>query len=219
MIRLVLLLCSAVLLAASGVTHRIWSGTWSINNQPQVFAERLTQVPTSIRDWYGSDTKVDTKQMEHAEAVGWLSRRYVQRGTGAEVSVFIICGRPGPVSVHTPDICYGGLGFQVAGSIKPHHYDGEEQTNTPPADFFWANFEKTDAVVPQHLRIYWSWKAGPGWRAPKNQRMTFGGEKALYKLYIVYRPAPGAQLKEHDPCLDFMNDFLPVVEKTLSPAS
>lgn len=217
MIRLVLLLGSAVLLAASGVSHRIWTGTWNFNNEPNVFAERLGHVPLEVRDWIGADTKVDAQQMKDAEAAGYLSRRYVQRGSGAEVSFFMICGRPGPISVHTPDICYGGLGFQVVGAKNRYHFGGKEETLS--SDFIWANFEKPDMVAPPRMRIYWAWKAGPGWQAPKNPRMTLGGEKALYKLYLVYRPAPGTELKEHDPCQEFMKDFLPILETTLSPAS
>src|SRR5262249_3307878 len=145
-----------------------------------------------------------------------LNRRYVHRN-GAEVTVFMICGRPGPVSVHTPDICYGGLGFHVVGSQNRYPIEGSGAM--PPADFIWAHFEKPVALSPVHLRIYWTWKAGPGWQAPKDPRLTFGGAPALYKLYITCRPAPGSEKSDEDPCRDFMRDFLPEVEKVLSPAS
>jgi hypothetical protein len=219
MLRLLLLPSAAVLLVASGVTHRLWTGEWNVSNEPATSAARLANVPTTIGEWEGADTAVDAKQLAQAEAVSYLSRRYLKRGgTGAEVSAFIICGRPGPVSVHTPDICYGGIGFQIVGSQNQYHVAGDAQT--PSADFIWANFEKTDVVSPGRLRIYWTWKSGPGWQAPSNPRMKFGGAAALYKLYLVYRPAPGAAFTDDDdPCREFMKDFLPELEKALSPAS
>jgi Protein of unknown function (DUF3485) len=217
MIRLVMLLSAALLLAASGVSHRLWTGVWKVSNEPAESAARLADVPTIVGDWVGADTDVDKQQLDRAEAAGYLSRRYLQRRTGAEVSVFIICGRPGPIAVHTPDVCYGGLGFQVVGATHRYQYSGDAET--PPADFIWANFEKHDVVAPPTLRIYWAWKSGRGWRAPSNPRMTFGGASALYKLYLIYRPAPGAALNDHDPCQDFMSDFLPELEKALSPVS
>jgi hypothetical protein len=74
-------------------------------------------------------------------------------------------------------------------------------------------------VTPARLRIYWAWKAGRGWQAPANPRLTFGAAPALYKLYLVYHAAPGIALPEHDPCEDFLHDLLPELEKALSPAS
>lgn len=217
MLRNLPILCTLVLLIASGVSNRLWTGTWKFSDEPGRSASRFADVPSSIGEWVGADLEVDTKQLERAEAVGYLCRRYIHRATGAEVSVFILCGRPGPISVHPPTICYQGIGFQVAG--KEAHYNVDGDADTPSADFYWANFVKPDPALPEQLRIYWAWKAGRGWQAPKYARFTFGGAQALYKMYITCRAAPGADLPDRDPCQDFMRDFLPELEKALSPAS
>jgi hypothetical protein len=217
MFRILSGLIAVVLLAASGVSHRIWTGAWSVSGEPALSASRLPALPATLGDWVGVDTEVDGKQLAQAEAAGYLARRYVQRRSGAEVSLFIICGRPGPVSVHTPDICYGGIGFRLAGAES--HYRAEGNADTPSAEFITGNFVKPDPALPQNLRIYWGWKAGSGWRAPANPRMTFGAVPALYKMYLVYRPLPGVELPQRDPCQDFLRDLLPELEKTLSPAS
>lgn len=217
MLRILPVFGAFVLLAASGVSHRLWMGTWNMTGEPGISAARLANVPSSVGDWVGADLKVDDRQLARAEAVGYVCRRYVQRRTGAEVAVFLICGRPGPISVHPPTICYQGLGFQVAGS--PARYNVEADAGASSATFFWANFTKSDSATPEQLRIYWAWKAGNGWQAPELPRLTFGGAQALYKLYITYRAAPGADLPDHDSCQDFMRDFLPDLERALSPAS
>lgn len=217
MFRILSVFGAVVLLTASGVSHRLWLGTWNVTGEPGISAARLADVPSSVGDWVGADLKVDDRQLARAEAVGYLCRRYVQRRTGAEVSVFLICGRPGPISVHPPTICYQGLGFQVVGS--PARYNTESDAEASRATFFWANFTKADVATPEQLRIYWGWKAGSAWQAPDYPRLTFGGAQALYKLYITYRAAPGGDLPDHDPCQDFMRDFLPDLERALSPAS
>lgn len=217
MLRILPIVSAFVLLAASGVSHRLWTGSWTVSDEPGLSAARLAEVPATIGDWAGADQVVDARQLARAEAAGYLSRRYIQRRTGAEVSVFIICGRPGPVAVHTPDICYAGIGFQIVGKPEPYQVEGDG--DTPSASFFRGNFEKADPATTARLRIYWAWKAGPGWKAATHPRLTFGGLPALYKLYLVYRPVPGAELPEHDPCQDFMHDLLPELEKVLSPAS
>jgi hypothetical protein len=217
MSRILMILGAFGLLGASGVSHRLWTGAWDVSGEPGISAARLNDVPSSLGDWVGVDQEVDERQLTRAEAAGYLARHYVQRRTGAEVSVFIICGRPGPVSVHTPDICYGGIGFRVEGGEKRYQFEGDAEA--PPAQFVVANFVKSDPITPSRLRIYWGWKAGSGWRAPDHPRLTFGGAPALYKMYLVYRPLPGAELPEHDPCEDFMRDLLPELEKVLTPAS
>lgn len=217
MLRILPLVCAFVLLAASGISHRLWTGSWTLSDEPGLSAARLAEVPASIGDWVGADQEVDARQLARAEAVGHLARRYVQRRTGEQVSLFLICGRPGPIAVHTPDICYGGIGFRVADKPAQHHVEGDAER--PAAAFLRANFVKADPVAPVRMRIYWTWKEGRGWKAPANPRLTFGAAPALYKLYLVYRAAPGAELPEHDPCQDFLRDLLPELEKALSPAS
>jgi hypothetical protein len=218
MIRLVLILSAAALLAASGFSHRLWTGEWNVSNEPGESASRLAKVPEEIGEWVGKDSPINEswkQQMARAEAVGYLSRHYVNRRTSADVEALIICGKPGPISVHTPDVCFAGIGFKI-GSLNEYHFEGTEQT--PAADFYWANFENFDPAMPARLRIYWGWKAGAGWKAPTTPRVTIGSAAALYKLYLIYRPEPGAELQEQDPCKEFMDHFLPELERTLSPA-
>jgi hypothetical protein len=217
MLRILPALCAFLLLAASGITHRLWTGAWTVSNEPETSAARLAKVSLSLGDWEGIEVDMDSRQLAQAEAVGYLSRRYIHRRSGAEVSVFIICGRPGPIAVHTPDICYGGIGFKPI--KKETQYKVEGNADSPEAEFFKADMSKPDPVTPDQLRIYWGWKAGHGWQAPANPRLKFGGSPALYKLYVVYHPASGSQLPEHDPAEDFMHDLLPELEKVLSPAS
>lgn len=217
MLRILPIVSAFVLLSASGVSHRLWTGSWTFTGEPGLSAARLANVPLKIGDWDGVDVEVDARQLARAEAAGYLARRYVDRRSGAEVSVFIICGRPGPVAVHTPDICYSGLGFHL--DDKPESYQVKGDADTPAATFFRGDFVKSDAVAPARLRIYWTWKGGPGWNASTHPRLAFGSLPALYKLYVTYRPVPGAELPKQDPCQDFLHDLLPNLEKALSPAS
>ena len=64
------------------------------------------------------------------------------------VGVLLLCGRPGPVSVHTPDLCFPGAGFQEAG----------EPTRCPipgsPGDRFWVRHFRKAAAVPVHFRPF-----------------------------------------------------------------
>src|SRR5207248_10835164 len=98
----------AVVLAA-GLVHGLWSDRWGDNRDLEAAAARLRQVPRRVGEWQGHDKAIEADRVARAEAVGYLHRTYAGPG-GQAVSVVLLCGRFGPLSVHTPDVCYGGGG-------------------------------------------------------------------------------------------------------------
>jgi hypothetical protein len=138
----------------------------------------------------------------------WL--RYVQRGTGKAVNLLLVCDRPGPVSIHTPDVCYGAGGYRMANQTKFSPKGGQ------PAEFFTALFRKTSASEQSCLRIFWGWNVGQGWQASDDPRTTFAGAAALFKLYLI-REVQATDAIEDDPCIDLMRQLLPELHQTLFP--
>src|SRR5436305_14462199 len=99
---------------------------------------------------------------------GYLMRSYVNRRTYGSVQVLIICGAPGPTSVHTPDVCYRGAGFSMQGQAVRHI---EKRKNAvTPVELWTADFHRSQGLLTQHLRIYWTWSAKGEWVAPGNPR-------------------------------------------------
>lgn len=209
-------LCALALLLGSGVVNRLWTGAWVRSNEPAESAARLDRIPAIVGDWDGQALQVDQKQFEVAEAVGHLVRRYVHRRTGQEVIVYLLCGRPGPISQHTPDVCFTGGGWELDG--KPSYYTTEASSTAPAAEFLQAAMSKPlPGGLSDRVRVYWSWKASGSWRAPRFQRLAFGAAPALYKLYLIRILPAGEKEGPNDPCREFMTDFLPALEKALSP--
>ena len=142
-------------------------------------------------------------------------RRY-EAPDGSAVTMMIVCGLPGPTSVHTPEICYAGAGYEPA--------TDRTKVTLPrplgPGDEFWTtDFLKQDTTTPEYLRIFHAWSVDGRWRASSNPRLDFGGSRALYKMYVV-RPMPRIDGKpEDDLSLAFMRSFLPEVAKAIRPAS
>ena len=119
MLRMLPALCALALLIASGAVHRWWAGSWSTSEEPAASAARLEDVPRTIADWDGQSQEINPRELEIAEVAGHLLRHYVRQGTHEAVTVLIVCGRPGPISVHTPDVCFSGQGFEMVGE-KTH---------------------------------------------------------------------------------------------------
>src|SRR5262249_23209931 len=104
----------AVLLC--GVVHGFWTDRWGVAGNPAEAAARLTEIATELEDWQSRDLDLDQRQL--GPVSGYLHRRYVNRRTGDAVTLFMICGRPGPISIHTPDVCYGASGYEVGVPAK-----------------------------------------------------------------------------------------------------
>src|SRR5205823_5812633 len=98
----------AVAIAAvlvTGVVHGFWTGRFDFTEGVSGAVERARTAALDLPTWEGSALDVhsggDTSTVHH------LFRRYVHRESGREIMVLLVCGRPGPVSIHTPDACYG----------------------------------------------------------------------------------------------------------------
>ena len=143
---------------------------------------------------------------------GSLLRRYVNPD-GAALTLLIVCGRPGPISVHTPDICYAGAGYLLKEEASRFTVP-----TAPPAQFWVGDFRNVSPVPKPPLRILWSWNGGSGWLAPDAPRLTFAPRPYLYKAYVVRdMNQTNAPPIESDPSVEFLRAILPVLETTLTP--
>lgn len=216
MTRALPLLVAIPLIVSFGIGEGYWSNRWGTSREVEQAAARLDGVPLTVGDWEGEAAELDPRQLRLGEIKGSLVRRYVNRRTGAALTVLIVCGRPGPISVHTPDVCYGGAGYGMTDApIKA------PVTPAPagPAEFWTARFIKTEAASPDPLRINWGWNEGKGWTAAESPRMQFARAPVLFKLYVVRPLSAADESPEKDAGLAFLGQFLPEVERAIFPAS
>jgi hypothetical protein len=158
---------------------------------------------------------MDQKILDRAEATASLSRAYQHEKTKAIMSVLLLCGPPGPIGAHTPDICYGGLGYKMMGS---------ETRKTVPlpdgsAPAYWsAKFEK---AADPGLEVCWAWGVDGDWVASTSPRSDFMTRKGLFKFYVARSLTPGEREGRPAPDLvaEFLTDFLPAVKRSLAANS
>ena len=130
------------------------------------------------------------------------------------MTVLLVCGRPGPISVHTPETCYGGVGYKPVSSETPRvPIDGGE---TGHRDEFWVlDMMKSGASAEDHLRIFYAWTTDGDWEAADNPRYDFADSAALCKMYIVRNTTGAGERIETDPVARFAAEFLPVLRRSL----
>jgi hypothetical protein len=197
----------------SSIVHGVWTDRWKEGAEPAVWAERLKEIPLKIGDWEGEELALTDEEVKEAQLAGYKSRRYVNKRTGVTLSVLIVCGRPGPVSIHPPDICYRGAGY-VPGNVGKFALAMKEEK---VAEFNMATFAKTNRAVPDYLTILWAWSAAGDWRAPSNPRFEYARYPALFKLYVIRQIGKSDEGADKDPARDFLEVYLSVLDELLFP--
>jgi hypothetical protein len=167
-------------------------------------------MPMTVGDWDGRAGELDDRQMKVAGLSGARTCEYVNRRTGSVVATLLVCGRPGPVSVHTPEICYVGNGYELA---RPR--DRFRAPSLAGVELWVYDFHKPQAGTPDRLRIFCAWSVNGSWSAPENPRLTFFRDPALYKLYVSRRLLQAEEPLDDDAAVDFLKVFVPQLEKSV----
>lgn len=203
--RLSILVAAFGILAAAAVAHGLRTDRWGASADLQAAVANLDGLPKQVGDWAGEDVPLSAAEVEVAQVAGYLVRNYTHKYTRETVTVMILCGRPGPVSVHTPEVCYAGAGFVPGPATKQPLPDG--------GAVWLADFVKSGATT-ETLRIRWGWSTDGELTASDSPRTDFAGAKALYKLYVIYPLAGTTSGKEPD--LELLTALRPYLQKCLS---
>jgi len=212
MSRFVFPLVAAVLLLGDGLLFGRWTNRWQTPEQLAAAVASLKRVPLVIGDWEGQPLPpLSDRAIAQTGFADYLQVLYANRRTGAAVNVLLACGPFGPMSVHSPEVCYEGNGFIQQGDKTSYTEDLGK-----PAQFWTARFAKTQAIQPVNLKVYWSWNAGGEWQAPRNPRWVFGGEPVLFKLYLSHGYPAENDNAAKDDYRAFIRIFLAELDKNLA---
>ena len=214
-IRLLPSLAAFALVLAAGLAQGLWTNRWTSSSALEGSLERLGRVPKVIGDWEGTDYELNPRQLEVGQIDGYLGREYRNRRDGRTVNILIVCGQPGPIAVHTPDICYAGLGW--ASDSPPVHERIPLGSPDETASFKTVEFQKEGAIIPEFLRIFWSWSDGGKWEAPDSPRSHFIASRALYKLYVICGDREEGVARSTATCREFICNLVPELNRALGP--
>lgn len=204
---------AVVLIVGAGLVHGAWTDRWHSSPELSALAKRFESVPMEIGGWKGTAFEMPPKELAMAGAVACLARRYSSPSRGVAVTVLLVGGLPANIASHTPDICYPGAGYHLN---PPAPFSCRYGRDQRPAEFQTAVAAR-EGTNPSILQIFWSWNASKGWQTPDNPRWSFASQPALCKVYFIRETAGAVVDPASDPCNDFMNVFLPELEKLVFP--
>jgi hypothetical protein len=204
---------AALLLVFSGVFHGIYTDRWRISAEVDAAAARCHNLPLRVGEWIGEEANpLPDSEIKLAEIAGYAARRYTHSKRG-QVDVLLLCGRPGPISVHPPESCLSGAGYKIIGERQKHR--AVPSHDDPSGEFWTTCFTSSNPRTPP-IRVFWAWSDGGAWRAAENPRWGYARSGYLYKLYVIRTMRQLNEPIKTDPCLDFLNVFLPDLRKALS---
>lgn len=206
------LLIGLLIVAVVALVQGRWTQRWEKSVDLEAAVQRLAEAPGDLGSWKAEVSDLEADALAAAGAQGSWVRRYTDERTGASVQIILLCGRPGPMSVHRPEHCYRGAGYDMLADPVHCTIPGER-----PAECWTTRFRKEDASGDVTLRIFWTWLGDDGWRAPDSPRLAFAHLPALHKLYAIRELPSRPERPEQDPTLDLLRQLLPALSRALRP--
>ena len=202
----------AALTILSGVLQGRMRNRWGPSADVLSAANKLAEIPSQFGDWrLQSSEELGETAANMLECAGYIVRNYENQATGDVVSVTVLIGPPGPISVHTPEVCFGSRNYTSRSERQKMAIRGPAGGD----DEFWAIDYTVNNLRGDLLRVCYAWSKGDRWSAQKDARFWSAGQPYLYKIQLASRLPPGANPESEDPCHKFLQDFLPVARKCL----
>ena len=202
-----------ILLTALGAAvHGRLTNRWGEPADLSSAAARLGQLPIEFGAWRMTQAgEFDEATLRILQCSGYLNRTYVHETTGEVVMLVVMAGPPGPMSVHTPEVCYSSREFQVR--EEPTRRELDAESGLPQT--FWRMQFRTLDVAAEILEVWYAWSTGRQWEAPNYPRFSFGASPLLYKVQIASYVPPGVRSDEARTCESFLTELLPILDQLL----
>jgi hypothetical protein len=176
----------------------------------QSAGDKLQRTPERFGDWILERSQpLDEDSAELLQSTDGTQRIYRNQRTGETVALTLIVGPAGPMSVHTPEVCYSSRDYKTVSPPNRFHVGSGGD-----AQFWGMTLESTD-LEGGGLSVAYGWNDGNGWAAPQMPRFEFGGAPVLYKLQLAAPLEGDNGLKQNNTCRSFLRAFLPALDAVL----
>lgn len=210
---------AVTLVVAGGALYGSYSQRWGPPQDLLGAANIVSQVPERIGEWTVIDeAPIGQSALTMLECAGYINRKYQHNETGKIVNLAILVGPPGPIAVHTPEVCFSSRAYDQETDRK----EVEIVSDSGSPNSFWSLDFVTKNVLADRLRVYYAWSPGSIWVASQSPRYAYAALPGLFKLQLAAEVPPGDDTD--DPGRDFLkalidSDWVPLTRQTPSPGN
>jgi hypothetical protein len=177
---------------------------------------KLRGVPAEFGAWrLESSEELAQNVIDLLQCAGQFHRVYLNQETGDTVSVAVMFGPSGPISVHTPEVCYSSRAY----AIRDPRQKTEIKSADGSHDAFWQVTFRSNDLDSEALRVYYAWSDGTTWSAPGQPRFAFAASPHLYKIQLAAQVSSTDEREQDDPCQGFLREFVPALRRCLAGPS
>ncbi len=201
-----------LLILGSGVAAGVFTNRWEPAADFGPIQSRMDTVPMTLGQWTGRPTAMERDDLDVGGIRAHLAREYRDARSDRLIQVLLVAGKPGPIGVHTPDVCFQGAGYVQTSNPPPNALGASD------ARFWSAGFVKKDSAAPSRILVFWGWNDGNGWEATDHYsvRLRYSLRPVLYKLYIVTELRRSGETVP-DVLGDFPERLLPELDRIVRP--
>jgi hypothetical protein len=183
------------------------------------FTAQVQKFPRVLGKWTGTDDPpISDDVWKRTNCTAYISRVYQNSETGKQVSMYLVSGAAKHITIHSPDWCFVGAGYQLEGKVENYVVKFPPGGDIADPEFATAIFRKPD-IAEQGLRIFWTYSYDGIWKGPTHPnwaKAAYGGRPAMFKIYLIAEPGAPAE----SPCLDFVKELFPEInERLFAPAA
>jgi len=209
-----------ILVITAAITYRAGSlsGRWKTFAGLDEVREALKALPMQMGDWQAEkegELDADSVTMLRIQD-SYLFRTYRNVVTQAVVHLTIMVGPTGIVTVHTPDICFGGKDYDKDAErtrVRINVRREEDEVD----DFFWRiNFTGRSLDTNNRISFYYGVSPGDTWNAVEVPRATYQSYRYVYKLQAE---AYAGTDDGGDNVKSFLEDCLPTIHEHMRPCN
>ena len=192
------------------------TGRWGHFSGLPESQQLLKALPMQMGDWVAEkESELDSASVTELKIQNsYICRTYKNTKTLAVVYLTIMVGPSGRVTVHTPDICFGGRNYVRESNRTAVTFAAAlDPDATRRDDAFWLVSFVSNAIgglESGKISFYYGISAGSEWVASEIPRYEFRKFGYVYKLQAESRVDGGT-----DNVKDFLQDCLPVIHQHL----
>jgi hypothetical protein len=201
----------------SGWVHGIFINRWGRSDELGIATAKLgRELPAVLGPWrLVKAHEVEPGIKEALGAAAILSGLYINDQTGDHVIVALLAGPSGPLSVHTPEICYAASDYELAGERQTWTVrDRREERHS-----LWEVHANARHATQPNLRVLYGWSRGGSWEAMRGPRFALAGMPVVYKLQVAGPARDRNSTDTFDPCEDFLSRFLADIQPRIIPTT